>query len=253
MIVQPGSTEHYQCSISIPLNKLSSCQVDLEERFRACDWSPHIISLPPVVELTSLLNTLFLPSAVSSTTSTWSTSGMYGPWVWFFITHFKMAVVSFSIFCTVTVCTTWYAEWKQASKKIGVFTTYGQATTPICLNFAAENFSIKITNSQITNLQHNHHRWPLREVVLIGKELLSNPCFIGYTWFTYTHEEAETSQVGRVCWSDHHNTPQFTATKFAWSLELSWVKKRVCEVEEQSQGFSWPVPIFLKASFLGYI
>ena len=32
-------------------------------------------------------------------------------------------------------------------------------------------------------------------------------------------------QVGRVCWSHHQNTPQFTATKCDWSLDLSKKKK----------------------------
>ena len=50
---------------------------------------------------------------------------------------------------------------------------------------------------------------------------------LGNTWCT-RHMVKPRSQVGRVCYSQshHQNTPQFTTTKCAWSLELEWKKKR---------------------------
>ena len=51
------------------------------------------------------------------------------------------------------------------------------------------------------------------------------PRAVGNTWCT-RHMAKPRPQVGRVCWSHHKNTPQFTTTKCDWSLDLSKKKKK---------------------------
>ena len=51
------------------------------------------------------------------------------------------------------------------------------------------------------------------------------PRAVGNTWCT-RHVAKQRPQVGRVCWSHHQNTPQFTANKCDWSLDLSKKKKK---------------------------
>ena len=45
------------------------------------------------------------------------------------------------------------------------------------------------------------------------------PRAVGNTWCT-RHMAKPRPQVGRVCWSHIQNTPQFTTTKWDWSLDL---------------------------------
>ena len=51
------------------------------------------------------------------------------------------------------------------------------------------------------------------------------PRAVGNTWCT-GHMAKPRPQVGRMCWSHHQNTPQFTAKKCDWSLDLSKKKKK---------------------------